>query len=425
MKKLIALLAFAMPFTIFGQTYVDTYSPTFTSQTSAILHSHVIDPEDFAEGDTATLVFRYNQIGYPVIELDPIYVTNEFGTHFEAPVFGLIPGTDYENNACLYLDGVEISCGPVEVFITDDIEYTTPEVETSGAYMATSLSVSLSGYIEEYGGFAEIDGFAKLGEDPYIPEITTSSISVSEPYGDFAIDLNKLKSEKLFHFWMCGENAIGDECGERGFFNTTSPGPVDVYIYDYEQVGTCSMEIEFGAFAGDRPSQMKGELRVGNPGGEAFYTFLFYYDNEMDGSGTLLIDYAPIVLAGVDLHPNTTVFSIRMDSYGVLGKVSGKLPFDGDVCNDEFEFIGEGDVARTAGESVVRVYPNPTPNKIFLQNSTGGKATIADLFGKTIESYQIEPGVTEISLNHLPAGAYMVIFMTEDGKRFSDKIIKQ
>ncbi len=421
-----ALLAFAMPFCASAQLSVEILSLQYQSPYALIVHPHVYGGDGLADGDTITLRVSY---GYPgdLDEYFDVNITNQNGTHFEFPITGLIPETEYEYSACLLNPGdpEPITCD-FSTVVTDEVDLEEPQMEEDiNVEDVMAYAAAISGEIEDFGDYMSIEAFNTYSEDPYIVEDTSYSIEVFEPYGDFTTDLFKLKPQKLYHVWSCGRNLSGTECSDRGFFNTKSLGPVDIEIEDYEQIGTCSMSIQFSVSAGNRPDQIEGILKVGNPGDTAFYTYIFSYDMDVDNEMEIIIDYAPIVMAGIDLDPMRTIFVLTMDSYGVSGKVSGVLPFDGDACNDEFEFIGEGDGARIAGESVVRVYPNPTPNKIFLQNSTGGKVSITDLSGKIIESYQIESGVTEISLIHLSAGAYTVIFKGEDGERIVEKIIKQ
>lgn len=428
MKKafFIALLALAMPFIVSAQVTVTTLGPQFESESSLVLHAHVYDAGLLEDGDTLELRFVYAGPGM-FGEIGEIYITNESNTHFEAPLTGLLPGMEVSYEGRLYNLGedIPIAFGGEYFTETNDLDFEEPEVETEYATNMSSKGASLFGVVEEYGGYSTVNAFSQISEDPYTVELTSSSVIVTQPYGDFGIDFWGLKPEKLYHYWQCASNPTAMSCGDREFFNTTSPGPVDISIYAYEQIGTCSMEIFFNVNAGNRPDQMKGEFRVGNPGESAFYTAYFNYDMDLDNDMSLVIDYAPIVMAGIDLNPVTTVFSIRMDSYGILGKVSGKLPFEGEACNEEFEFAGEGDATRMTGQSIIKMYPNPTIEKIFIQNSIGGNASISDLSGKVIESYQIESGVNEIYLSHLSAGTYIVIFKGEDGERIMEKIIKQ
>ncbi|MBP6879976.1 MAG: T9SS type A sorting domain-containing protein [Candidatus Pacebacteria bacterium] len=427
MKKMIfALLAFAMPFIVSAQVTVTTLGPQFESESSLVLHAHVYDAGLLEDGDTLELRFIYAGPGM-FGEIGEIYITNESNTHFEAPLTGLLPGMEVSYEGRLYNPGedIPIAFGGEYFTETNDLDFQEPEVETEYATSMSSKGVSLFGEVEEYGGYSTVNAFSQISEDPYTVELTSSPVVVTQPYGDFGIDFWGLKPEKLYHYWQCASNPTAMSCGDREFFNTTSPGPVDISIYEYEQIGTCSMEIFFSVNAGNRPDQLKGEFRVGNPGAPegAFYTAYFNYDMDLDNDMSLVIDYAPIVMAGIDLNPTTTVFSLRMDSYGILGKVSGKLPFEGEACNEEFEFVGEGDDARMAGQPIIKMYPNPTTEKIFIQNEIGGSVRVYTLLGKVVETYTLEPGINEIYVKHLSEGTYLVSFTGEDGTRTNEKIV--
>lgn len=428
MKKafFIALLALAMPFFASAQLSVEILSLQYESPYALIVHPHVYGADGLADGDTMTLRISY---GYPgdLDEHFDVNITNQNSTHFEFPITGLTPDTEYEYSACLLNPGdpEPVTCD-FSTVVTDEVDLEEPQMEEDiNVEDVMSYAAAISGEIEDFGDYMSIEAFNTYSEDPYIVEDTSYSIEVFEPYGDFTTDLFKLKPQKLYHVWSCGRNLSGTECSDRGFFNTKSLGPVDIEIEDYEQVGTCSMSIQFSVFAGNRPDQIEGTLKVGNPGEMSFYTSIFSYDMDVDNEMEIIIDYAPIVMAGIDLDPMRTIFVLTMDSYGVSGKVSGVLPFGGEACNDEFGFIGEGDDLRMIEDNTINIFPNPATEMISVQNEEHGTLNLFDVAGRFIRGYQVDAGFTEIHIDYLTAGAYFFEFINSEGEKITQKIIKQ
>ena len=78
-------------------------------------------------------------------------------------------------------------------------------------------------------------------------------------------------------------------------------------------------------------------------------------------------------------------------------------------------------------ESQVKIFPNPFDSKIEIQLDRGLKLNSLQFFdtvGKLIYQQAIDEVTTVVELNFLHAGMYLVTFTTEEGKRFSKKIIK-
>ena len=71
-------------------------------------------------------------------------------------------------------------------------------------------------------------------------------------------------------------------------------------------------------------------------------------------------------------------------------------------------------------------YPNPTQDELHLQFSP-------DVTPKTIELYDLQgrmvrsqsKGLENLNMVGLPAGTYTMRVMLEDGKVFSDKVVKE
>ena len=70
------------------------------------------------------------------------------------------------------------------------------------------------------------------------------------------------------------------------------------------------------------------------------------------------------------------------------------------------------------------VFPNPASNAVTISNSRSASVQIIDLSGKVVYSKTIIAGQTEISINHLKTGAYVVQLVT-NGSVQNKKLIKK
>ena len=427
MKKImIALLALATPFFVHAQIELDTdYYPSYVGQTSAILSGDI----EVTDEDTVEIFFHYGFAG-GVLDMTTesvfmIYPVEE--SEILIPIYGLIPDTDYEYTICAVAsDGFPgMVCGITQDFDTDEEETDHPWVYTSYGTAESSTAVTVTAAGSDFGGYGSATVFVKYGQDPTFLDLTTESIIVEEPYEDFEFDLANLQPERLYYFQSCATNPSGTYC-DIGIesFNTRSKGVIDLEIESFEQVGTCSFEIQFESDGmGDRPNPSNGTLKVGNPTGTSFYTqeFTFYDDNEH----AIVIDYYPLVLAGIDLDDYMTVIQVKVEAGDAVGKVTGKYLFEGGECEDEVGFMDEGTVERISSSVSIKVYPNPAVGKVTIQNDESGELNLFDVTGRFVKSYEVDAGFTEIYLDFLSAGAYFFEFTNSEGKKITEKIIKQ
>lgn len=93
------------------------------------------------------------------------------------------------------------------------------------------------------------------------------------------------------------------------------------------------------------------------------------------------------------------------------------------------KFFSDGTLAIPEMEEFVRpytYYPNPTQDKLHLQYSPDMKPMQIELYdiqGRLVRSQR--NGLESINLEGLPAGTYTMRVTLEDGKMFSDKVIKE
>ena len=91
----------------------------------------------------------------------------------------------------------------------------------------------------------------------------------------------------------------------------------------------------------------------------------------------------------------------------------------------QFEYI-PGCAINDLSQLNAQLYPNPTHNKFVLEfeESTKGSITIVDVNGKTLLTQEVEQKITEVNSTALAKGIYFLKFTDENGKQYSQKIVK-
>jgi hypothetical protein len=74
--------------------------------------------------------------------------------------------------------------------------------------------------------------------------------------------------------------------------------------------------------------------------------------------------------------------------------------------------------------SKIKIYPNPTCDKLFIECENLSTITLYDLLGKEVLNKNIS-GKSEININHLPKGIYNARIISEDKVVGNSKIVKQ
>ena len=72
----------------------------------------------------------------------------------------------------------------------------------------------------------------------------------------------------------------------------------------------------------------------------------------------------------------------------------------------------------------IKVYPNPTSDKLFIECEKFSTITLYDMFGKEVLNQNINKKL-EININHLPKGIYIARIISEDKVVGNSKIVKQ
>ncbi len=81
----------------------------------------------------------------------------------------------------------------------------------------------------------------------------------------------------------------------------------------------------------------------------------------------------------------------------------------------------------TFDQNSFAMYPNPAKETLFVKNSFQQEvnATVYELNGKLVQSYQLNAGQSQINVKLLKAGLYFVVFESETGEQVSKKFIKK
>lgn len=113
-------------------------------------------------------------------------------------------------------------------------------------------------------------------------------------------------------------------------------------------------------------------------------------------------------------------------------KLSGKQYYrikDTDIDVNASSFSPIKTVLLKTVNAGISVWPNPATNRILVQTNDNGvvyaKATIVNLTGRVMLERKLATDVTEIQINDLGAGTYIVKLETLAGTSISRKFIKQ
>jgi hypothetical protein len=68
------------------------------------------------------------------------------------------------------------------------------------------------------------------------------------------------------------------------------------------------------------------------------------------------------------------------------------------------------------------VHPNPTTGIVHVEGTKAAEVQVYDVLGQCVKTFQ---NTNEISLEGLPQGVYLLRVTTEDGKVFSDQVVKE
>lgn len=413
------ILAFALPFTLSAQVVVDTYAPYQNGPYNVTMHGHINEIDDLAIYDSVAVKCYYRTVGAGTfMETETLIATRDHGNHFEIPAFGLTIGEDYE---CQY--SASVNYGPE--ILGDIVEFTmyamaasVPETETYYAEHISNNTATLVGFVEDFAAYGTASGYFRYGENPAALDLVTPTITVSDPFGQFELDVKGLNAGKIINFQACSMNPSGESCGDIIHFLTPNKGIIDVDDLSLYSEGDCEITFDFGVDVSDRPLPVPATFRIGNVVGGPTYTKEFWYQ----GFGGEGITLTSTMFADAGIDPELPVIiTLTISSYGEIGKTGGTV-FLGDMDCDEF--VGDGGGLRLSGNDI-SIYPNPASTKISIRNTTDGATVyITDMRGKVFGNYSLYEGVTDISTDQLPVGMYIVVYQS-GGSRITKKIVIQ
>ena len=75
--------------------------------------------------------------------------------------------------------------------------------------------------------------------------------------------------------------------------------------------------------------------------------------------------------------------------------------------------------------SAISVYPNPSTGLITIKGNNLQRVDVINMLGQEVLSVQGKGNEMQIDLSRLPAGTYMLRVTMEDGKTYSDKVVKE
>ena len=75
--------------------------------------------------------------------------------------------------------------------------------------------------------------------------------------------------------------------------------------------------------------------------------------------------------------------------------------------------------------SGLSIYPNPSNDVFFIQSDANGTVVVSDLLGKTIQTQKIISGTSQLDLNHVTNGIYLVKITNDKNESKTMKLIKK
>ena len=133
------------------------------------------------------------------------------------------------------------------------------------------------------------------------------------------------------------------------------------------------------------------------------------------------------------VEPNMSCYSgmFKDENGNELGLYIAGYSYRTDFQDSGLFFFFITEEGLSVGENVVEVrpyafYPNPTQTELYLQYSpdvTPKQIELYDLQGRLVQTQS--KNLESLNMAGLPAGTYMMRVMLEDGKVFSDKVVKE
>lgn len=144
------------------------------------------------------------------------------------------------------------------------------------------------------------------------------------------------------------------------------------------------------------------------------------------GSGTLYNTY--VVSGGAATQFDVTGLPAARYRIDVRSRATGGV-FAGRVYSNFMERIvssnkNGGADASIDGVNVVRSYPNPTSEHLYVVADQGSNVMLMDMSGRVIAQQDVEASEVSFNMSALPAGVYMVR-ITNGAEVITEKIVKQ
>jgi hypothetical protein len=79
-------------------------------------------------------------------------------------------------------------------------------------------------------------------------------------------------------------------------------------------------------------------------------------------------------------------------------------------------------VEETEANAFATLQPNPTTGHVTVTGETATEVQVYNALGQLVKTVQ---NTNEVSLEGLPQGVYLLRVTTEDGKVFSDQVVKE
>ena len=143
-----------------------------------------------------------------------------------------------------------------------------------------------------------------------------------------------------------------------------------------------------------------------------------------DQSSTIEFGFQDIAFEDINGNVVVDKMNIKRLNFFFLG--SDGLSFD----SVHFEVVSLGELVGETGiftteSNKLALYPNPAQGTFQVNAEEAGQLTIANQYGQVLNTYKVASGATEIDINNLENGFYIVTQETTSGKKFTTSLIKQ
>ena len=242
--------------------------------------------------------------------------------------------------------------------------------------------------------------------EPYIGNLPIYQIRLQENYASY-------ENEFMYLLHIC----------YQGFFNTMAYPYFNPYINNGELISTDNglINISFFDTVFDPTLIPRTNTRSYN---KRMNLILRKYDIKS-------YEYNPFVINGDTLWRRITILCNYQDALPLYHELHTIHDLFDDIQTSGLYLFNEIDLpcGQYSGlsdekEPLLSIFPNPAQNEITISGITPESVMMYDVMGKMVQS-EFDAETNKIDIKKLSNGLYIIKIISEDGKIYSEKIVKQ